>query len=90
MPQLVITKIVREFIKMETSNNGITIGQMIDNHISHRMRQGEEIQTVSFSFDPENPQDFLDYRIAMLGEPGEVREEAVAETWGGPKTRQAK
>lgn len=89
MPQVVITKIVREFQPLTVERHGLSVGQQIDAHVQRAIDKGEEVQAVTLQFDPENPGDFFGFRQTMFGtEPGIYDAEAPPEPYEA--TRKAK
>jgi hypothetical protein len=53
---ITITKLIREHLPLTTEPDGrfATIGQVLDESIADRLREGETIQDVAFHFDTES------------------------------------
>jgi hypothetical protein len=50
----VVTRIITESHPLEASPHGtLSVGQMIDEHLSNAAQRGESIQTVRLDFEPE-------------------------------------
>lgn len=47
---LAVTKVVREFVRPETSEHGGSIGQYIDHYLASQVESGAELQEVKVVF----------------------------------------
>lgn len=50
---LVITQVVREEYAIESSSDGVSIGQHIDEYLKHSADEGKMVQTVTVTLDPQ-------------------------------------
>jgi len=53
---MTITKVIREHLPLKTDPHGSfkTIGQLLDENLHERLKEGEQIQDVAFHFDTED------------------------------------
>jgi hypothetical protein len=50
---LEVTKIVREYVPIAFSTDGLSYGMLIDRTIEQAMEEGQEIQTMTLTFSPD-------------------------------------
>jgi hypothetical protein len=53
LAQLEVTKLVREYVPIQSDPNGSSVGAMIDDYLIDTARKGQEVQTIALNFERE-------------------------------------